>query len=103
MLLGSFKGLSRFSTKMILRDFHGKVVMYLLTKFGILRHYTIIQLFRRFYLRFLKNLEQNYRKLQLMKNFQGCGSFSEKLVCIRWPDYTFLSLAPILDLFEYWS
>ena len=63
-VFGEFQALPRFPRKMVLRHFLRKVVMYLLRKFCIFKHCTIIELFRRFDLRFWNNLKQIYRKFQ---------------------------------------
>ena len=68
-VFGEFQALPRFPRKMVVRHFPRRVVMSLLRKFCIFQHCTIIQLFRRFDLRFWKNLKQIYRKLQYEEKF----------------------------------
>ena len=85
-----FQGLPRSPRRMVLRHYPWKVVIYLLRKFCIFKHCTIIQLFGRLDIRLWKILKQIYRKLQYEENFSWFCLF-----CVCWPNYTVLSLAPI--------
>ena len=57
-VFGKFQGLPCFSREITLPHFPIKMVMNLLRTFVILKHCTIMQLFRRFDLRVWKNLKQ---------------------------------------------
>ena len=61
-----------------------KMVLYLSTKFGILKHWSSIQSLRTFDLGFLQASKQFYRKLQYreiaFEEFQGLSRFPRKMV-----------------------
>ena len=65
-------------------QFPGKMVLYLSTKFGIIKHWTNISWPRWFDLAFWQTSKQVYRKLQyrqkIFREFQGLSHFPRKMI-----------------------
>ena len=80
-VFGEFQALPQFPREMVL---------YLSTKFGILKPGSNIQSLRRFKLGFWQTSKQIYRKLQykekVFEESQGLSRFPKKWFCIGWPN-----------------
>ena len=78
-----------------------KIVLYLWSKFSILKHCTSIQSLGSLELRFWQTSKQIYGNSNMKKNFfrsfKVCLASSKRWFCIRWGNLTFLSFVSIFS------